>query len=229
MRRSVFATERLNDGHAGNLLVHVRVHLRRLGADGAIGLTRPSPDERYHHRDERRRREADQREPPIHPHHHDDDAHELDEIDGGVEGPRREQLEDGVDVVRDAGNEPSDGLPVEERELSAVQKCEDLGAQIRHGSRAGYLNRVHLNEVQRLLEQNDGRERRTAPKQYLGILRDGAAIDRDAHDVRPEQREPCHHHAESDGEPQQGLVGPDERPEPRARRASTALPNAPSS
>ncbi len=100
-------------------------------------------------------REGEQRERPAHPQHDDDDEGEDEDVFEDGEHARGEHLVERVDVGGDAGDQPADGVAVEEGGRHALQMAEDLAAQVEHDLLAGPLHQVGLEEL-----QHEGNEQR---------------------------------------------------------------------
>ena len=145
---ALLAVEELDDAHAGDVLLGEGVDLGGGGALGAVTDADELAEDVRREDDERDDGQGEQRQGPGHPEHDGDDINERDDVLEDGEDARGEHLVDGVDVRGDAGDEPADGVAVEEADVLVLDVAEDLPAEIEHDLLAGPLHEVGLDELE---------------------------------------------------------------------------------
>ena len=129
---AALAVERLHDGHPGDRLGDLRRHradpVPLLDVRGVRDLLEPARE------DERRRQDAerDQPEPPVGDEQRGDRGGQEDQARDERRHPLRERVRDGVDVARQARDDPAGLLLREVAEREPGQVVEEVAAQADH-------------------------------------------------------------------------------------------------
>ncbi len=111
---AALAVEELHDGHAGDVLLREGVDAGGGGALAAVAVADVAAEDARDVEDGRDDRDGEQRQRPAHAQHDDDDEGEDEDILEDGEHAGGEHLVQRVDVGGDAGDEPADGVVVEE-------------------------------------------------------------------------------------------------------------------
>ncbi len=202
------AAEKLHHAHPGDPLLQERVDTGEPDANVAIGaanvLAKPvggEPNGRQH-------QERDERQLPAHEQHHAYNKDQGEDVPEHGHDARGEQLVQHLDVARQPGHQPADGVAVEEAEAETLELGEDLGAQVVHDPLADPGGQQGLRVAQHQGEDDrpgvDCGQKGNQAQVAVG----DRLVDRHLGQVGPDEFEPGggDQHDHGDGHPQP--VGP---------------------
>ena len=150
---ALFAVEKLQHHHAGDVLLQIRVDAGNGGADAAVRVAHRLAKDHGRPEDQRQHGKGDQREPPAHPQHDDDDSGEHEDVFKNRHHAGGKHFVQRVNVRGDAGDQAADGVLVVEPDVHVLQVAEDLAAQIEHHLLAGPLHEIRLRIFQAKADQ----------------------------------------------------------------------------
>ncbi len=130
LRHCVLANERLHDRDPVHLLVEEGVQPGRPRADVAVSRPRSLANVVDDRADDGQRQEGHDRQAPVEGQHHRDDADEREEVADRVERARREELAQGVDVVRRARHEPPHRRAIVVAQSKLLEELEDDAPEV---------------------------------------------------------------------------------------------------
>ena len=143
-----FAVEKLQHNHAADVFLQIRVDAGDSGANAAIRVTHFVAENLRRHHNQRQHRERDQRQLPVHAQHDAQNSHQHEEVFEDGDHARGKHFVQGVDIGRDARNQPADRIPVVKSHVHALQMAEDLAAQVEHHFLPGPLHEVSLQKFE---------------------------------------------------------------------------------
>ncbi len=147
---ALFAIEELDNGHAADVFLREAVDAGDGGADAAVALANTVAEEARNDEDQRQNGKRQQRQPPVNVEHHDGHDGEGEEVVDDGQDPASEHFVDGVDVGRNASDESTNCVRIEEADVHALHVAEDVAAQVEHDFLAGPLHQVCLNELEEI-------------------------------------------------------------------------------
>jgi|GEM_PF-6836988 len=235
---ALFSCEKLHDLHARHRFLQDRVDPRNAHADGAKRVTNTQAEDDGGCCEERHHEERREGEPCIHQEEHDRETHHLEKVCHERNDSRGEHLGHILHVVCRAGDEPTDGVAVEEAEVESQDVPEDIAAQVAHRGLPCPRHHHCVNELQqrpkhhrRQVETGKPDERRHAarrakePSPVLGRRwgrcsgqriptdrRSDHSIDPGLHDPGRSELEDEHRKNQEQGENDLAAVAPHIRP-----------------
>ena len=150
---TLLAVEELHDSHAGDVLLGEGVDAGGGVALAAIAVADVAAEDTGDIQNGWDNGDGQQGERPAHAQHDDDDEGQNEDILEDGEYARGEHFVERVDVGSYPGDEPADGVVIEEPGRHALQMAEDLTAQIEHDLLPGPLHGVGLKELQQISDE----------------------------------------------------------------------------
>src|SRR5580765_1817379 len=150
---ALFAVEKLQHHHAGDVLLQVRVDAGNGGADAAVGVAHRLAEDHRRPEDQGQHGKGDEREPPAHAQHDDQDPGEHEDIFKDRDHAGGEHFIQRVHVRGDARDQAADRVLVIEADVHVLQVAEDLAAEIEHHFLSRPLHQVNLRVFQSKSDQ----------------------------------------------------------------------------